>query len=34
MGLACKLVVVSAGRPMTVFDLGKVVDVVVDCFVM
>ena len=34
VGLACKRAVASVGRTMTVFDLHKVVDVVVDYCMM
>ena len=34
VGLAYKLAVVSGGRKMIVFDLRKVVDVVVDYYMM
>ena len=34
VGIACKLVVVSAGETTNAFDLCKVVDVVADCCMM
>ena len=34
MGLACRLAVASAGQTTVVFDLRKVVDVVVDRYIV